>query len=65
MVNYLAKLKKHMKKEGFNLIRCSSHMIWKNTDGIKIVTSCSPKSSQYENIFKEISRDIKKVKSKK
>jgi hypothetical protein len=54
-----------MKKEGFFLVRNSSHMIWMNIDGVKITTSCSPKSSQYENIFKEIDRNIKKEKSKK
>jgi len=63
MVNYISKLEKHMKKEGFFLIRNSSHMIWTNIDGVKITTSCSPKKSQYENILKEIDRNIKKEKS--
>jgi hypothetical protein len=54
-------LNKHMKKRGFNLVRKGKHCVWENIEGKKIITSCTPKPSQYENILREIDRDIVKV----
>lgn len=60
MSKWISKVSKHLENKGFVLIRHGSHMVWRNKEGIQIVSSCTPKHSQFENIIKEIDRDIKR-----
>jgi hypothetical protein len=51
-------LKKLMKTYQFNLHRSKNHLIWKNADGITIVTSSSPSDNYALN---QIERTIKRM----
>lgn len=60
-MNMKTALKNLMNENGFTLIRCGKHNIWKDKNGLQIVTSVSPSDHR---TLKNIEATIKKARLK-